>query len=125
MKVTKVTIVPAETAADSKVIFTVEDNGEVKEINGLSGLFLGSVTDMDFYIGTMGSIPHTFNFFANELNTTDSYLSQLVYASFSAIIQGAGKAKLEELYKNFDVLLDFIAAKMEELDKPKEEPKVE
>jgi hypothetical protein len=114
----KITFIPKENPTNSEIIFHItDDDGIDKEIPGISGLFIGALTDLDFYVSSQGNIAHLFNFVASELNNPESFLSQLFYISLAAVIQGGDTKLLEEIYKKLDTLTTFIADRQEEMKK--------
>lgn len=114
MLIKEITFIPETDPEKSKMLYKIiDEEGNEKIIEGLSGLFIGAVTDMDFYMGTQGNIMSTFNFIASELEDTESFLSELFYSSLAAVIQGAKPEILEKIYYNLSVLMEFIGERQE------------
>lgn len=117
-QIKQIVIIPKQKPEEASVqLQLIDDDGVERTVDGLAGLTIVAITDLDYFMGVQGNIMFPFYAITSELSKENSMLSQLFISAISTAIQQASKDDLLHLYKSQTTVMDLIASRQEELRK--------
>lgn len=115
-QIKQIVITPKLKPEEAKVqLQLVDDDGTERTVDGLAGLTIIAITDLDYFVGIQGNIMFPFYVITSELSKENSMLSQLYLSAVSTAIQQASKDDLLHLFKSQTEVMNLIADRQEKL----------